>query len=304
MAKRILAIGGSVFVGRVFSITASRNSEIELHVVNRGNFPLNLDNVKQYKCDRHDALRLARVIPDVKFDAIVDFCAYNTGEIRAVCKALAGRFGQYVYFSTTSVYEPGDHGVKDESSPVVSALGGDAVSDYIAGKLRLERELAETCAEAGVPYTVLRPTFIYGPFNYAPRESYFIEMIARRHDVPIPTDATARFSFVYVVDVANAALLCAGDSRAYNETFNLSAPERVTYGRLMSDFERCNGGPFLSHEVTVREVIDQNIPLPFPLTEDELCSGEKFARSFDFEYTPFADGMEKTFSVFYSLYTS
>ena len=26
------------------------------------------------------------------------------------------------------------------------------------------------CKAAGIPYTILRPTFIYGPFNYAPRE--------------------------------------------------------------------------------------------------------------------------------------
>jgi nucleoside-diphosphate-sugar epimerase len=304
MAKTVLAIGGSAFVGRVFSIMASRNSEFELHVVNRGNYPLNLDNVKQYKSDRHDSRRLARTLPDVKFDAIVDFCAYNSGEIRSVSRALAGRFGQYIFFSTSSVYEPGDRGVKREDSPIVSDSGGGAVADYIAGKVRLERELHDEFLQNAAPYTVLRPTFIYGPFNYAPRESYFIEMIARGHDVPIPTDASARFSFVYVVDVANAALRCVGDNRAYNETFNLAAPEPITYGRLMSDFERCNGGPFLSHEVTVKEVIEQNIPLPFPLTEDELCGGEKFAKTFDFEYTPFAEGMEKTFNVFYSLYTS
>jgi nucleoside-diphosphate-sugar epimerase len=304
VAKRILAIGGSAFTGRVFSIVASRDSEVELHVVNRGSFPLNLDNVSQYKCDRHDTMRLARVLPSLKFDAIVDFCAYSPGEIRAVQRALDGRFGQYIFFSTASVYSPGDNGVKTEDSPVVSGLADGAVEEYLAGKVRLEEELYEEHLRSGVPYTILRPTFIYGPFNYAPRESYFIEMIARGHNVPIPSDATARFSFVYVVDVANATLRCVGDTRAYNETFNLAAPEHVTYGRLMSDFERCNGGPFLSHEVTVREVEEQNIPLPFPLTDDVLYNGEKIAKTFDFSYTPFAEGMEKTFKVFYSLYTS
>jgi nucleoside-diphosphate-sugar epimerase len=304
MAKTVLVIGGSAFTGRVFSILASKNSEYELHLVNRGNFPLNLDNVRHYKCDRHDDLRLLRILPDIKFDALVDFCAYNAGEILTVMKALKGRFGQYIFFSTSSVYEPGDRRIKKEGDAFVSNIGGDAVADYIMGKVRLEHELVEMGSRNGIPYTILRPSFIYGPFNYAPRESYFIEMIARQCDVPIPVDSIARFSLVYVFDVANATMRCIGDSRSYNEVYNLAAPEQVTYGRLMANFECCNGGPFLSHKVTVKEVLEQNIPLPFPLTEDELYSGEKFARTFDFKYTPLEEGMEKTFSVFYSLFTS
>ncbi|MDR1217709.1 MAG: hypothetical protein LBJ99_03875, partial [Oscillospiraceae bacterium] len=150
MAKKILAIGGSAFVGRVFSITASRDSDVELHVVNRGNFPLNLENVRQYKCDRHDARMLARVIPDVKFDAVVDFCAYSQGEIRDVHRALDGRFGQYIFFSTASVYEPGDNGIKNEDSPVLPEGTEGAEAEYIAGKVRLEHELHDEYIRSGV----------------------------------------------------------------------------------------------------------------------------------------------------------
>jgi nucleoside-diphosphate-sugar epimerase len=304
MPKKVLVIGGSAFTGRVFSILASKDSEYELHLVNRGNFPLNLDNVKHYECDRHDELGFLRILPDIKFDALVDFCAYNANEVLTVMKALKGRFGQYIFFSTSSVYEPGDRRIKREGDLLISPIGGDIVADYIMGKVRLEHELVEMSLQIDIPYTILRPSFIYGPFNYAPRESFFIEMIARQRDVPVPTDATARFSLVYVFDVANATLRCIGDSRAYNEVYNLAAPEPVTYEWLMANFERYNGGPFLSHKMTVKEVLEQHIPLPFPLTEDELYSGDKFAKTFDFEYTPLTTGMEKTFSIFYSLFTS
>jgi nucleoside-diphosphate-sugar epimerase len=85
---------------------------------------------------------------------------------------------------------------------------------------------------------MLRPTFIYGPFNYARRESYFVELIARGHVVPVPADATARFNMVYVFDIARALELMIGDERAFNEVFNLSAPDEITYSVLLEAFAK------------------------------------------------------------------
>ena len=59
MSKKVLVIGGSAFTGRVFCIQMSKNEDYELHVVNRGQFPLNLKGVKEYKCDRHSPRMVA-----------------------------------------------------------------------------------------------------------------------------------------------------------------------------------------------------------------------------------------------------
>jgi hypothetical protein len=99
-------------------------------------------------------------------------------------------------------------------------------------------------------------------------------------------------------------MLMLGDARAHNQVFNLAASEQVNYTRLMGDFERFNGGSFDTKEVMVAEVERENIPLPFPLTQDDLTNGEKFAKTFGFEYTPFPDGMKNTFKSFYSPYVS
>ncbi len=304
MSKKVLAIGGSAFTGRVFSIQMSKNSDFELHVVNRGQFPLNLDNVREYKCDRHTPVMVKHLLPDIEFDAMVDFCAYAPGDASSLLEMLKGRIKHYIIFSTASVYEPFDHKIKTERDPLVSKSEGDRISDYIYSKILLEQEAIATCKQLGIPYTILRPTFIYGPFNYAQRESYFVELIARRHVVPIPSDATARFNMVYVFDIARALMIMIANKKAYNEVFNLSAPEEITYASLLEAFAKFNGGPFLSKSVTVDEVAAENIPLPFPLTEDELFSGKKFSDTFDFEYTPFMEGMEKTYKIFYSLFTS
>ncbi len=304
MSKSILVIGGSAFVGRIFSIQISKNEEYQLHVVNRGQFPLNLKNVKEYKCDRHSPRMVARLLPDITFDVMIDFCAYNPGEVSSLLEPLKGRIKHYIVISTASVYEPYDHSSKAENDPVVTKSEGDRVSDYIYNKILMEQETMRTCESLGIPYTIFRPTFIYGPFNYSARESYFVELIARGHVVPVPKDATARFNMVYVFDIARALELCIGNEKAYNEIFNLSAPEEITYPLLLEAFERFNGGPFMTRPVTVEEVLDENIPLPFPLTEDEIFSGKKLTDIFEFTYTPFLEGMEKTYKIFYSLFIS
>ena len=120
MSKKILVIGGSVFCGRIFSIQISKKEDYELHVLNRGNFPLNLKNVKEYKCDRHSTAMVAHIVPETVFDVIIDFCAYSPGEVGSLLEALRGRFRQYIVLSTASVYEPGDFGMKKEGDPIVS----------------------------------------------------------------------------------------------------------------------------------------------------------------------------------------
>ena len=303
--KNVLVIGGSLFTGRVFSIHASRNGGFDLHVVNRGNYPMDLERVSQYKCDRHSPRMAARLVPDIEYDALVDFCAYEPNDIKSIVEALSGRINQYIYFSTASIYVPGN-GFLDEEAPVLelSEGSGDPALEYVRKKIELERELTEACMKAGVNFTILRPTFIYGPFNYAPREPYFIKLIAKRQTVPVPIDATGRFNFVYVIDIAHALMACIGDEKTYDEIFNLAGPEVLTYEKLISEFERNSTRPFEKREVTVAHADEEGIPFPFPITGDTLVNGEKFARTFDFNYTPFSEGMAKTFEVFYTLFST
>ena len=294
-----------MFTGRVFSIQASRNGGFNLHVVNRGNFPMDLERVTQYKYDRHSLEDISALVPDMTYDALVDFCAYNPGEIESIINAIGGRIKQYIFFSTASIYIPAN-GFLDEGAALVglNAEDGNFINDYIRNKIRLEHELSQACAKSGVKYTILRPSFIYGPFNYAPRESYFIELITKKQPVPLLIDSPSRFSFVYVIDIAEALIKCIGAERAYDEAFNLAGGEAVTYTQLISGFERFNKSPFEKREVTVAQVEEEKLPLPFPLTGDMLYDGQKFARMFDFKYTPFSEGMEKTFKVFYSLFST
>ena len=41
-------------------------------------------------------------------------------------------------------------------------------------------------AEIGMPFTSIRPTYIYGPLNYNPLEEYFFERLDQDRTVIVP----------------------------------------------------------------------------------------------------------------------
>lgn len=76
----------------------------------------------------------------------------------------------------------------------------------------LEKELKKGACRKGCSYTILRPVFIYDPYNYAPRESWYIQRIVKGQVIPHPSDANGKFQMVYVKDVARALIECIRDT--------------------------------------------------------------------------------------------
>lgn len=304
MSKQVLIIGGSYFTGRVFAMTAAREAGYSLTLVNRGTYSMgHLPNVREVCCDRHDYAGLT-ALPAARYDAVVDFCAYHPGDVTGLLAALPGRFDRYILLSTANVYSREVSGSKDEVAPLLTRQLSGPEGEYMYHKMLLEGEARAACAQRGAALTILRPVFIYSPYNYAPRESYFVEQIVKDQPIPVPVDADARFQFVYVKDVANAIIACVERQQAAEAVYNLSAPEVMTYRRYLEVLAQVSGRAFATREVTVAQVEREGIPLPFPLTaaEDELYSGEKIVRELGLAYTPFETGMERVWEAFKKVY--
>jgi len=303
--KKVLIIGGTYFAGRVFAMIASKDPETHLTFINRGRFSMNhLPNVTEYKCDRRDAEGLA-AIPYGEYDAVVDFCAYEEKDARTLLTNLNGKFGQYILISTADVYDRNIRTPKDESTPLQTEKSFCAASDYMWNKMLLEGDATAVCKELNIPITIFRPAFIYGPYNYAPRESFYVQLICQEQSIPQPSDSDSKFNFVYVKDVANAIVAAIGNEKAYGEAFNLAGPEEITYNSFMYNLAIASDVIFETYEVTVQEVIQNNIPLPFPLTadENELFIGTKAQDVLGIEYTPFKEGIARAYDAFKGVYS-
>ena len=184
----------------------------------------------------------------------------------------------------------------------------DWAGAYIAGKAALERELAEVCSAWGIPYTSLRPAVLYGPYNYAPRESAYISMLLQNHVLPRFTDAQGKFQVVYVKDAARAVLACLGNERAYGQAYNLCQDEIITYDMffdtLKSVAEPTDLEGLVEVPLTVEQAMSQGVPVPFPAVEQEthLCDNVKGKTELGLVYTDFEEGMRRTYKAFRNVY--
>ena len=305
--KEVLVIGGSYFYGRVFVMEAAREQDkYSITVLNRGTYSMEEFGVSQVTGDRHDVAVLAAC--DKDYDAVIDFCAYNVGDVETVVDGISGNIGQYILISTVDVYERGSGIVKTEEHALEQRNFAGEAGAYISGKVSLEGEVQRICGDRGIPYTILRPAILYGPYNYAPRESVYIQMMLLNHALPHFTDADGRFQFVYVKDAAHAVLRVIGNEHAYGQAYNLCQDEIVTYDsffRTLIDAAE----PEITEELqeiplTLDSAAAQQVPVPFPATaqETELCSNEKSKRELGIEYTDFKEGIRRTYQAFKHVY--
>lgn len=299
MNKNILVIGGTYFAGRVFSLLADSEGN-GVTVMNRGSFSMAGTGIKQIICDRRDPMALRAAALEPHYDAIVDFCAYEPGDIKSLLDNIPCGCDHYLYVSTPDVTKPSP-AVRDENSPVMDVMPTDEVGLYTWKKLGLETELKTEARARGLGHTMIRPAFIFGPFNYAPREPWYIERIVKGEAIPHPVDATGRFNMVYVKDLARAILTCVYDGRSRDNTYVVSAPEVLDYNTFVAYLKAVSSVDFTLEPVTVADVMARNIPLPFPLTEaeNELFDGSRITRELGFTYTGFMENMKKTFEFFY-----
>lgn len=292
----ILVIGGSYFFGRVFVMLASKEHSVT--VVNRGTYSMEGFGVGQIKGDRHDRAVWRQCAGH--YDAIVDFCAYQPGDIACVLENLAGSVSQYILISTVDVYERGTGLIKDEDTPFETRTFPGESGAYIAGKTALERELSQLCASKGIRRTVLRPAILYGPYNYAPRESVFIWMAVRDRALPEFSDADGRFQLVYVKDAADAAMKCLGNEAAFDRAFNLCQDGSIGYNEFFALLCQAAEGDIARQPMSAAQAEEQGIPLPFPVygDETELCSNERGKRELGLVYLPLSEGMARTYRAF------
>ena len=294
----ILVLGGSYFLGKRFVYMVKDKYSITL--INRGNKHLPLNQITQIAGDRRSTVPYELLKQkENHFDAVIDFCGYRSGDIEYVFEQLKAGFNQYVFVSTVDVYERGLGKLLDEDAPFEHRNFGGEAGEYIAGKVALEQELVDCSDKSGVKYTVIRPAFIYGAQNYAPREGLYFNWINKATQILHPQDATGEFQMVYVDDVAKAIVNAIGNENAYNQAYNLSPNPALTYDAFAKILKNATGVDFEVVNINVETVIEKNIPLPFPLTKEESnwYDGRKALTLID-KYVPIEKGMAETFKAF------
>jgi nucleoside-diphosphate-sugar epimerase len=217
---RVLVMGGTRFIGvSLTRLLVQQGHDVVLF--NRGNQPAPVPNVGQIHGDRKDAADLKAKLAGETFDAIFD----NNGRERSDTQPLVELFGDrvqhFIYVSSAGVY------MKSDQMPHVE---GDAVdpNSRHKGKFQTEAYLAEQ----SVPFTSVRPVYIYGPQNYNDLEAWFFDRLVRDRPIPIPGNGMALTQWGHVADLAAAMAAILGNSKAIGQIYNISGDRAVTFDGL------------------------------------------------------------------------
>lgn len=300
---KILVIGGSYFLGRVFTMLASEKNEVT--VLNRGTYSMEEFGARCIRADRHDAETL-RVLASEYFDVVVDFCAYRQGDIAGILEQFADAPKQYVFISTVDVYQKWTGKKLTELSPLETRRFGGENGAYIWQKILLEQELAEQCLKRKVAYTSVRPAVLYGPFNYAVRESGYVQLACMGQDILCPTGAAGRFQPVYVRDAAAMILALSQNAAARDNAYNLAGPP-VDYEQFLDALAKASDQKARLLKLPADHEIfrspDTFLPFPFTKEETEYYDSEKVLKTTGLTWTPLEEGLRKTWQVFSRLYS-
>jgi len=296
----ILIIGGSYFAGRSLVELLMNEKKGNIHTFNRGNIPLNIKGVTEFHGDRTspDSIRLN--LPPTDWDAVIDFCGYSAEDIESAIQGIPGKIRHYIFISTASVYDHSAMLPLDETARILSKPQPEPRNhvEYVLGKIRAEESLRTPHREKAIPWTILRPSILYGRFNYAPRETYFFDLMEKEAPIIIPEQNLALFNFVFVEDLSAIIALCINNQKGYNQVFNTVSPEFVSYQKFVEILEIISGKTIKTIEKSVRTIIEEKIPLPFTMDHHEVYSGDKLQKALGFKFTPLIQGMKKTYEFY------
>ncbi len=245
---RVLIIGGTQFVGRaVVEAYLARGDDVTLFHRGRTNPDL-FAGARHVVGDRDLDADLERI--DGDFDVTFDSSAYIPRHVRRLAEVLAGRGGHYIHVSSISVYAPRTNTLDTEDAPVVSLEDPftEVVSSSTYGGLKY---LCEVAAHAGfgrggvswsgVEPTIIRPSYVAGPYDHTYRFTWWVERVSRGGDVLAPGPSSNPFQVIDVRDLADFVVLRSGTGGG---TYHLAGPTPpFTFGDFLEEARRVVGPP-------------------------------------------------------------
>jgi 2'-hydroxyisoflavone reductase len=209
---RILVIGGTQFVGRHI-VEAALAAGDDVTLFHRGHTNPDLfADVEHRLGDRNGDLA---ALADGEWDATIDCSAYVPRQVRSLATALGGRAGRYVYISSVSAYAPATFrpGMNEDAPlAVLDDPATEEVTELTYGGLKAlceQAALEAFGATGGSPVSIVRPTYVAGPFDHTRRFTWWVERIARGGRVLAPGPKDNPFQVIDARDLAAFVMLLA-----------------------------------------------------------------------------------------------
>jgi len=121
----------------------------------------------------------------------------------------------FLYLSSVAVYGFAGYSDLREEAPK-----NPFDNPYSISKLRAETMVVEECEKIGLPYVVIRPGNVYGPYDYTSSTHIYSKIESGK--MPYVDEGKYKSCFVYVENLAEAIVTAGITEKAWNQDFNIT----------------------------------------------------------------------------------
>ena len=240
--RRVLLMGGSVFVGRAI-LRELLTRGFELTAITTGRTPADWAGVEHIACDRRSSGSLRAALEGRCFDAVIDVSSYESEDVELLAAALPGFDGPYVLISSAAVYDR-------TATTLPFREGSPSPGDSIWGAYGLGKAAAETSASVHHSNAyILRPPYIYGPGNNLMREAFFWARIDSGLRIFVPGTGETLVQMCHVDDLSRFACDIAEGGAFSPGHYNVGEPTFYTFEQLIDMHADVKGMNAITHQV-------------------------------------------------------
>jgi nucleoside-diphosphate-sugar epimerase len=229
LLMKVLFIGGTGIISSACTDLAVKQG-IDLYLLNRGKSSRPTPaGVKVLTGDINDPASAKDALGSNDFDAVVNWIAFGTDQIKRDLDLFRGRTGQYVFISSASAYQtpPSNLPIR-ESTPLDNPLW-----EYSRNKIACEEMLVQAYRTEKYPITIVRPSHTYDktllPFDHG--YTVFKRMLDGK-PVVVHGDGTSIWTLTHHADFAKGFNGLLGNSGAIGEAFHITNDEWLTWNQI------------------------------------------------------------------------
>lgn len=271
---KLLIIGGTGVLSSAVVKEALANN-ISVTIVNRGKNGRSVPNgVEVITADYRNEAIMRSKLEGRHFDSVIDFICFTQPQIKYSINLLHSYADQYIFISTTCVYNTEIPGIKREDSEKVLTSW-----NYSVDKWECEKYLAKESRNLGFNYTIVRPCVTYDdtriPYGIMPPYGYHWTFISRilNHKPIIRWDGgSARWNMMRVEDFAVGVVGLLGNKKSFGEAYNLSGDEAYSWNDVLNAIEKCIGVEPIIFDITSEEYMQS-----YPSKKGEISGRAKDA---------------------------
>ncbi len=296
--KTILIIGGTRFVGRiVIEKLLESVSNYKITIFNRG-----ISNKRLFQNEASvEFVYGDRETNDIsqlfhrKWDIVIDFMGYFPDSLAYMLKNMHQKIGRYLFISTISTYD-----LLNPLSIPITEQGkllrwnekdrtDTSWDSYGQRKVACEGEIQKY---KYLDYVILRPSLIYGKYDYTDRFYYWLYQIKNKKSIEVPTEFEKPVNYTFSEDFAKLIIHFMGTSHQEN-IYNVVTHKAVSLSTMFNESIKMLDSNCTITPVKKEEKIEFELPLWFPKECLEISS-ERLDTEFNLNFCSLEESLLQT----------